>query len=342
VGVNKVHYRFDQGRRRRLIVRGRDTPFWDPYTQLSHTPTPAHVVAVGAPSAVVAPPPPPGGFPGEPPVGKVYVGVREETGDNVVTRYETPAGAVLGVHRVFFQTSQSDATMAAACETELAAGRLPWISFKTPQPWSTITQGYLENRIGVIADITSGPVWLSVWHEPEDNVNASNPIVDWLTLQELTGAALGVLAPHNIAFAPVLQGWTWHPSSGRDADDWWTPDAGWDFFGVDPYYSQEGPLYDYPGWNPMTSWIDGHGLKMGVAEWGIDPNDPTPSASKATYMQQTWDNVIAETSPVITCMAYYDSDGGSENWRLDGTFGTAPLTKFRELMGEVDAYHYDD
>jgi len=312
------YFRAGQRRRRNLRVIGRNVSPFDP-------------------PALPEGPPGPTNFPGEPPTGKLYVGVRESAGDNVVTRYETPAGAVLGVHRMFFQTSQSDATMAAVCEAELAAGRLPWMSFKTPTPWSTVTQSYLENRIGVIADITSGPVWLTVWHEPENDLTGGNTIADWLTMQENTRAALDNLAPHNIVFAPVFMSFTWNPASGRDPDDWWTPDAGWDFVGVDAYNSDPEPLHDLPPWPAILAWVDAHDLKLGLGEWGIDP--VVSSASKHIYMQQTWDDLVAETSPHIICAAYYDSSA-AEDWRLSST--GQGLAKFRELMADANAYHYTD
>jgi len=270
------------------------------------------------------------GFAGAPLDGKAYWGGTPPVGSTVESRYENPTGETLGIHRLFFQTSQTDTQMAAAAQAEIDAGRLPWISFK-PGDWGDVTQGYLEGRIDAIKDVT-GPVWLAVQHEPEDNVGALGSIAEWRTVQGLVRAAITAVGATNIAFAPILMGWTFNPASGRDPDDWWVDDI-WDFFGTDCYRPAAGTIMELPQWDDMLDWIDGHGLKMGIAEWGID-EVPASSAQPAD-MQASWDYCL--TDPRILSMVYYDKNAARE-WELTGD----GLTKFRAIMSDPNIAYIAD
>ena len=277
-----------------------------------------------------------GGFPGEPPVGKIYWGA--SIGDAAgPARHETPTGLTMRLHRIFFQTAQSDTTMAAACESNLAAGRLPWMSFKTPVPWSQPSVSYLENRIGAISDITSGPVWLAVYHEPDNDSGSGTP-AQWCGLQERARIALDNLRPHNIAFMPVLIAYTWHQNSGRNPNDWYV-DGIWDFMGFD-IYGHDKPPNTLPYWGTLKAFCANKGLKMGFAEWGVDPHPTTSSGGD--WVQAWWDT--AKTSqtngdPIIIAQSCYDSNtSGNFDWELEGT----GLSKFREIMGASQGATIDD
>ena len=119
------------------------------------------------------------------------------------TSLEADLGRRLGLRRTYFRADQVDSAVRIAT-TDLAAGRLPWVSFKLPHSWSDMTAGAgdawvksLSPRFGRL----DGPVWLAFHHEPEGD----GPIADWRRMQERLAPL--VRAEENLAFTVIVTGW---------------------------------------------------------------------------------------------------------------------------------------
>ncbi len=129
---------------------------------------------VPAPDAV---PSPGATYPARPADGTLYWGAAVQGNGDPVPRHETPSGHVLGLRRTFFSWSQRLTGLLDIVDADQAAGRLPWVSLKTPS-WAEMAAGdhdvELEALLQALAS-RSGPVWLTFHHEPEGGGGVNSP-----------------------------------------------------------------------------------------------------------------------------------------------------------------------
>jgi len=249
-----------------------------------------------------------------------------------VSRHESVAGQAMGLRRTFFNWDQRTGSMVNTARADIAAGRLPWVSIKTPG-WAAMASGSLDGEIDQMIralDALDGPVWLTVHHEPEGGggVNyaddAAGP-AGWRAMQVKVRERLDTLGADNIAFASILMSWTFDPRSGRNPTDWWV-DGIFDFAGIDHYvYDESFPGMGVMMWDKVREFYSARGTKIAVGEWG---NRGT-NTQAAAEMRAWYDTAIASNGQIIG-LAAFDSnlnspDGG---WELFGD----PLNTFRALM----------
>lgn len=117
---------------------------------------------------------------------------------------ESKLGATLGLRRTYF-TSTGVTKAVATAKADLAAGRLPWMSFKLPHGWADMVAGDgdawardLARRLAAL----DGPVWVAFHHEPEGD----GDIQLWRRMQERLAPIVRGAAP-NVAFTVVMTGW---------------------------------------------------------------------------------------------------------------------------------------
>lgn len=117
---------------------------------------------------------------------------------------ESTVGRRLAVHRTYYTGSGVSSAVTMA-KNDLAAGRLPWISFKLPYSWSDMVAGRgdawardLASRFAAL----KGPVWVAFHHEPETD----GDIQVWRKMQERLVPIIRYGAP-NVAFTVILTGW---------------------------------------------------------------------------------------------------------------------------------------
>ncbi len=157
------------------------------------------------------PPPPPGPvlsngcsatMRGIPSCG-AYLGSAYGSNTDPVTM-ENETGRRLGIHRVYYTAAQVSSAVRMATK-DVAAGRLPWVSFKLPHSWEDMVAGKgdawaldLAKQMGAL----DGPVWLAFHHEPETD----GDMQAWRKMQErLAPIVRG--AADNIAFTVIMTGW---------------------------------------------------------------------------------------------------------------------------------------
>lgn len=190
---------------------------------------------------------------------------------------ERRAGTRLGVRRTFYRGDQVDYAVTTA-RADLAAGRLPWISFKLPLSWQDMASGrgdaWARALAGRLADLP-GPVWVAFHHEPEGDGN----MMAWRRMQERLAPIMRSTA-RNVAFTVILTGWNqlfgspayrlsriWPRGTKIDV-------AGFDIyneFGVSKHGStiDEWPRMRQDYFKPLSSWARRHGVAWGLAETGI-------------------------------------------------------------------------
>ena len=221
--------------------------------------------------------PSPWNYPGRPADGDVLWGATV-TGQDLVARHEVPTGAVLEMHRTYFQWSQRTGSMVDVAAADIAAGRHPWVSTKTPS-WADMANGTYDDEIDEMLralDGLPGPVWLSLHHEPEGGEGVNEPddpagpsghvAMNRQVRQRMT--ALGV---DNVALAPILMSWTWDSRSGRNPNDWWAPGI-YDFVGITHFVPKESTLVNAV-WSDVREWAQDEGVDIAVSEWGMFGSD---------------------------------------------------------------------
>jgi hypothetical protein len=228
------------------------------------------------------PTPPPGpsgnGYPGEPPNGTLVWGASITGNGDPVSRHEQPSGHALTLRRTFWQWSQRTGSMINTAKGDLAAGRLPWVSVKTPG-WQAMANGKHNSEIDSMLralDALNGPVWLTIHHEPEGGGGRNVPDDPGgpsahVAMNKQVRARMTALATDNISLAPILMTYSWTKYSKRNPDEWWAPGI-YDFLGVDHYRDAETSMLTST-WFEVRQWAAARGVDVAVGEWGMRGSD---------------------------------------------------------------------
>ena len=301
------------------------------------------------------PPPPPPEFvpayPGQPQPEFTYWGASiGVTPDGKATQYngpasrhEGPTGLTLGIRRRFVSSWSSRNTLISWTKEDHGAGRLPWVSVKTPG-WKEMASGSRDSEIkSVLSGIEAAaaekalPVWLTFFHEPEDNSNAESGSsgmgdpADHFQMNKHIRALMTQLGTKHIALAPVYMCYTFNEKdSGRKPNDWFQPGV-YDFIGIDVYNpsaTNGDNLFEMFQWTEMyDKVVNEWGLQIAVGEWGMKGTN----ISIADRIEDWWDEISMDENVVGACV--YDSPGGARGpWILEGE----ALAMFQEMMAEPE------
>ena len=116
-------------------------------------------------------------FPGQPAPGTTRWGAATGGNGDVVARFEQPAGNNLTLRRTFFTWAQRNGYLIDIARDDIAHGRVPWVSIKTPS-WAAVGAGSYDRELDEFLrnlDSLGGPVWLTVHHEPEGGGGVNAP-----------------------------------------------------------------------------------------------------------------------------------------------------------------------
>ena len=254
-------------------------------------------------------------------------GANSDPGDR-----EAQVGQRFGVRRTYYRADQVDGAVATA-RADVAAGRLPWISFKVPYSWAEMASGRGDTWARDLATrlaTAGGPVWVAFHHEPEGDGN----IADWRRMQEHLAPLVRAAAP-NVGFTVVVTGW--HQLYGEaqySLANIWPRGVTVDVAGFDIYQNYGTPDGDGTStkWTDMAGsyfsriqpWARQHGVAWAIGETGV-----TDQAAQADP------GVIAEEARLVekhdgVAFAYFDS---SLNSAADWTLSTA--AKLRSYAAAV-------
>lgn len=280
-------------------------------------------------------------FPGDTPPGTIRWGQGGGNDSARAREHEAAAGVPMGAWRLFYTMSQAGSAV-AKCREALAAGRVPVLSMKPGDTWANVAAGKIDvalRSLFVALDALGGPVLFILHHEPEGGGGTNAPDDPggpsvWRAMQARVRTILDGIGSTNIAFGPCLMVWTWSPSSGRRPDDWWTPEARWDFYAGDLYQSKEAAPAPttQTSWLNFVAWCEAKGLPVVIGELGNRGSDATAGAElRETYEFLTQIDCVAST--------YFDTplNSGPEPYTLVGE----PLKAFRELMKDPRSVHLD-
>lgn len=281
---------------------------------------------------------PSAGYPGWVPEGAVRWGAAiEGNGDPI--RHEAATDRSLGVRRTYYQWSNRTGSVLTTARADVAAGRLPWISVKTPG-WAAMASGQLDGEIDELLrglDSVGGPVWLTVHHEPEGGGgvgSADDPAgpAAWRAMQVRVRERMQALGTRDVGFLPVLMAWTFDPRSGRDPDEWFVPGV-WDLAAVDYYVDSVAPADIATAgrqWLAARDFYGRRGLDMALGEWGNRGTDLQAAAEMLAFYAHAVESASDGLGARVVALAYFDSNLNSTTggWELTGE----PLRAFRELV----------
>jgi hypothetical protein len=262
-------------------------------------------------------------WPGHRP-GRIYLGAASP--DYPKTLSNTgPQGA----HRIFgsWNNATWQVPMAAA---DIAAGRMPWISFAPPavsSPWAAVASCAYDADIRARARLYAGlkgPVISTFHHEPENDWSAGTGAqwaAAWCRVHDVMKSETGL---KNVVSVPVIQQWVWDPyNSKHDPKDWATPAViqRCHFFGLNLYQAAKGiPFADKMPivFNYFSAL--GFGSKMfGIAETGA--TNSTNNVPGDVWWSDAWKFMRANTDR-FGVVTYFDSRQNNRvgyNWLLTET-----------------------
>jgi hypothetical protein len=262
------------------------------------------------------------------PSGGTLLGAAVGSNTNPAT-FEQAVGQRLGVRRTYWSPTQVSSAVTTA-QSDLAAGRLPWMSFKLPYSWAQMASGSGDAWAKDLATRLSklnGPVWVAFHHEPEGEGN----IQDWKKMQERLGPILRSNAP-NAGFSVILTGWNQLYGPSQYALDSMWPNTKVDVAGFDVYEfygtTKDGVLRltqtDMRGryFEPISKWAKAEGVAWGLAETGLSDR---AAAEYPNWTADTYQDMV-ETGGVA--FAYFNTTlNSTSSWSITSTSKTAQFSR---------------
>jgi Carbohydrate binding domain len=233
---------------------------------------------------------------------------------------ESQVGDQLGLRRTYYQAGQVDAAVRTA-KADIAAGRVPWISFKPSLSWGDMAAGKGDAWASDLAKKLSavgGPVWVAIHHEPEND----GDIAQWTKMQERLSPILRS-AP-NVAYSIITTGWnqTYVSNSPYSLDKIW-PNTKIDIVAFDPYneygVTKNGrKITTFAELKPYYSVLASFAAKKNI-DWAIGETGYTneAAAKDAAWLQRAYSDMVAMGG---IGLSYFDSslNGiGDSHWPLD-------------------------
>ncbi|WP_110181955.1 carbohydrate-binding protein CenC [Nocardioides solisilvae] len=227
-----------------------------------------------------------------------------------VAPMEAATGQRLGIRRTYYQGHQVDSAVRRAQE-DIAAGRLPWISFKLPLSWEEMAAGKgdawaldLANKLKTVG----GPVWVAFHHEPEKD----GDIKAWTAMQERLGPIVRHAAA-NVAFTVITTGWNqlYGPAEYRLESLWprTTVDvAGFDVYNWHMTKRSNGTLVTKTEdmrttyFDKFAAWAKANNTTWALAETGL--TDEAHAADPA-WIERTYQQLV-ETGGLA--MTYFNTE----------------------------------
>jgi hypothetical protein len=263
------------------------------------------------------------------PSNSAYVGATAGGTQNV-PGLESQTGRPLAVHRSYYNADQVSKAISTVT-SDLATGRLPWISFKLPYSWADMAAGRGDAwAIDLVQRLSrvNGPVWLAFHHEPEGDGN----MPDWTAMQRHLAPIVHKYSS-NVAFTTILIAWDsfYGPSQYR-LSQLWPGDGLVDIAGFDMYNdygtNRNGsthPMLDpMKYFGPISTWARAHNVHWAIAETGY--------TSQAAQQDPQW--LRTEYNDLVSqgglALSYFDSSLNSiADWTLDVP---AKINEFSQLL----------
>jgi hypothetical protein len=258
-------------------------------------------------------------------------------GTENIDSLESQIGMHLALHRTYYNPDQVSKAISVV-NSDLASGRLPWISFKLPYSWADMAAGegdaWVLDLVNQLAKV-NGPVWLAFHHEPEGDGN----LPDWTAMQRHLAPIVHAHS-NNIAYTTILIGWDSFFTTGDESiKAVWPGDGLIDVAGFDIYNNygaNRNGDSNLPMLDPMKyfgiigPWARAHQVQWGIAETGY-----TSAAASAdpSWLSGEYQDLRAQGG---IALSYFDSSLNSiADWTLDVPNKVADFTKLQQTSARI-------
>lgn len=220
----------------------------------------------------------------------------------------------------------------SSVKEDLAAGRLPWISFKLPYSWADMAAGRGDAWTIDLADKLAkvgGPVWLAFHHEPEGDGNMQ----DWTRMQQHLAPIIHART-NNVAYTVILIAWNslFGPYDDQHLDRVYPGSQYVDILGMDVYNEYGAKSFITESLDPMRyfsvigAWARQHDVEWAVAETGYTKEAATVDRD---WLQTAFHDLESEGG---IALSYFDSSYNSiADWTLDDPIRSGA---FNSLLSE--------
>jgi hypothetical protein len=270
--------------------------------------------------------------------GQVILGMSCGT---VCTEKESELAQPFGVHRQY-KNWRDWSGVAQDIQEDHAAGRLPWVSVKSPggaSGWQAVASGAYDADIRNLATVLKAnddkPIILTFHHEPSNDGTEAQG-ADWAAAYVHFNDVLdaeGALV--NTSDVPIVGDWLFNPSNRTQDPANWVTDAVLKrapFLGVDMYENASGATYAtrIPF---ITDWMASRGFpdkQVGIGETGS--TDYYAKSTAVKWMNDSLNWAIAHPDQVGV-VSYFNSTANSRDgvyWPLDES--TSKLTAYRSFL----------
>jgi hypothetical protein len=218
-------------------------------------------------------------------------------------------------------------------------------------PPAEVAAGSWDTRISAFVATTPRNSILSIWHEPEQEIEQG--VFTAAAFRDMMVRYKGLVGAQNLRdggtrlVSVVLMVSTFTGFNGRTPETYWPGSSGADLISVDAYGSPSGtnttraPIGYTDGRNwktadallsPVYSFAVSKGAQWGVSEFGylVDVNNPTRKAQTIT------DGVAYARSHGAVMFEYYDSSGSRADWQLRYQ-GGSPIPSTSSASNAVEA-----
>jgi chitodextrinase len=220
-------------------------------------------------------------FPGDPnPLksGKAYFGA---SNDNIPSYESAAGGKSVAIFRKFYSTwgSTQANDLKSLITSNYNANRIVWASFKTDK-WATVASGASDGTLDNIlktVDSANHPVWLTFWHEAENDEGASNTgtAADYVAMQKHIRARMTALGTKNIALAPIYMCFWVNKDGPAKHDRWWPGQGVFDFYGFDCYQDSPGNPLLSTKYNTTIKDAEAKNMPYALGEYGVKADEPS-------------------------------------------------------------------
>lgn len=288
----------------------------------------------------------------QPTSGLPLVGAAMQTSGTDPAPLEAFCGRPLGLNRTYWNLDASTVTSSIArAKADIAAGRLPWLSYKagshtdpsTGKPvqdtWPQMLAKTYNDYDAIIAKLAASlaslkvPVWVALHHEPEGDGN----LPDWTKIQDTYLSVLAKAAPNVVPWI-ILTGYdTYYSGNAAYSVNALYPKTFKPNLGIDRYNNYGDAKHPVPpgaAWLEAKDWYDRiapDAKRLGV-DWAIAETGLTdPGATKdADWITRAYDDMANHPIQPGIGLAYFNSNANSVGtWPL-GT-GTK-RTKFAAIL----------
>ncbi len=273
------------------------------------------------------------------PIGGAYLGSwvkprSSETTKLSIQRVESQIGRRFAIDHQYYRW---DAAIPTDHESwTVAHGRIPFLNWKFPAPWSSVSDGSQDAWIAARADAFTtfgAPVYLTLHHEPENDVAAYGSRADFVAAFRHVVDIFRERGVTNVGFVWTMMAWSFNGRSGEDVDAWYPGNGYVDFVGADGYNWAPGRMGS--AWVSFATVFDdtnafavAHGKAWIAAEYGVQ-EDPALAGHKAGWFRDMLTAVRKWSD--LKAVLYFDS---TKAYRWDTDSSASSANAYRQMAND--------